>query len=321
MYVIGIDGGGTKTKGVLANSNGEIIAETIVGASNPNSVLDADLRNEIAELFQSLKIQSGELYLKVRRVYAGMSGVGHPTARKDMKELISALVPDSINVTVNHDAITALYSGTLGNAGIVQIAGTGSITLGLGENGVLNRVGGWGYLLGEKGSGYALGSQGLEAAFLAHDGLGDTTELHQLFLDHFQVTSLPDAIQTIYRAKNLKETIAFLSKLVMKAADNGDPVAQKIIHHNAVHMAESISYLCKKMFIVGEAVPVVLTGGLFNRFDLFQDTMELVFLEKQLKVQLIKPEMEPVGGAVIAALKEEGIEIENHFSGKFSNRL
>ncbi|MFP3490923.1 BadF/BadG/BcrA/BcrD ATPase family protein, partial [Staphylococcus sp. SIMBA_130] len=78
-------------------------------------------------------------------------------------------------VTVNIDAINALYSGTLGKPGIVQIAGTGSITFSINHDGLSDRVGGWGYLIGEMGSGFALGRDALEAAFLAHDGLGTPT--------------------------------------------------------------------------------------------------------------------------------------------------
>ncbi len=252
-----------------------------------------------------------------------MSGVDHPAAREEMQRLIQSVLPSTVNVTVNNDAITALYSGTLGEPGIVQIAGTGSITFGLNEKGILDRVGGWGHLLGEGGSGYAVGSDGLQAAFLAHDGLGEQTELTSFILTHFEVQSIPDIIHTVYHSTNPKELIASLSKLVVKAADNGDKVAQNIIRKNAIHIGEAISCLINKLFTEKDSsktIPVVLAGGLFNRLDLFEKPMREVFLDQQIGVKLIKPRMEPVGGAVVAALLEENIAIDDSFIETFCTR-
>ncbi|MFD2044912.1 N-acetylglucosamine kinase [Ornithinibacillus salinisoli] len=314
MYVLGIDGGGTKTKGVISNSKGEILAEATVGATNPNSVAKPDLELELAKLIETLYLHNRELFPQIKRVFAGMSGVDHITARKGMEQVISKVLPNSIPVTVHNDAITALYSGTFGKPGIVQIGGTGSITFGLNKDGNLERVGGWGYLLGEKGSGYALGSQGLEAAFSAYDGLGSRTELTRLFQDHFNVEKLPDIIHSIYQAKNQKERIASLSKLVVEAADTGDSVSQKIIENNASYIGKAIVCLINRLFSsMEEVVPVVLTGGLFNRLDLFQGGMEQEFQLHGRKVKLIKPKIEPVGGAVVAALLEENMAINEEF--------
>lgn len=316
MYVLGIDGGGTKTEGVIASSRGEIVAKATVGASNPNSVQKSDIETELAKLIEFLRKQNNNIFPLVKRVFAGISGAEHPSARREMERIITSLLPGKVGVTVNNDAITALYSGTLGEPGIVQIAGTGSITFGLNEKGVLDRVGGWGYLIGEKGSGFALGSEGLETAFLAHDGLGEGTELYDLILDHFKVQSLPDIIQIVYHGKNTKELIASLSKIVVKAADNGDRDAKNIIRKNALHMGESISCLIRKLFAEqnrAEDIPVVLTGGLFNRLDLFRDSMEEVLIINNINARLVIPKMEPVGGAVIAAFREEDVEINKDF--------
>ncbi|OCA85990.1 hypothetical protein A8F94_14185 [Bacillus sp. FJAT-27225] len=322
MFVLGIDGGGTKTKGVIANSNGEIIAEAISGASNPNSVSHDELEIELSKLIDSLKKQSDNLFSQVKTVYAGMSGVDHPSARKEMQDILTSLLPKGVNVTVNNDAITALYSGTLGKPGIIQIAGTGSVTYGLNDRGIFDRVGGWGYLLGEKGSGYSLGSEGLRAAFLEHDGLGKSTIIKELIVEHFQVQSLPDLVHTVYQSKNSKELIASLSKLVVKAADLGDRVAMKIIEKNGLYVGESISCLINRLFSTTEkqmGINIVFTGGLFNRLDLFQNSIEDVLSENRINYTIVIPEIPPVGGAIIAALLEEKIKIDDSFI-EFFNR-
>ncbi|MFD1449017.1 N-acetylglucosamine kinase [Oceanobacillus profundus] len=313
MYVLGIDGGGTKTKGVIAKSNGEIIAEATVGPTNPNSIEKLDLKKELENLFTLLKQQCNSCFSQLKHVFAGMSGVGHPATKETVQKMLIDLLPDHVHVTVNTDAINALYSGTLGKPGIVQIAGTGSITFSINHDGLSDRVGGWGYLIGEMGSGFALGRDALEAAFLAHDGLGKPTTICSLLLEYFQATALPDIIYSVYQGKNQKQRVASLSKLVMRAADTGDPVAQEIIRKNAVDIGKSIACLQTKQFSKKDKVQVVLTGGIYNRLDLFQAIIEEEICQHQLEPMLTVPKMEPVGGAVVAALREEGIMIHSSF--------
>src|SRR5699024_3301596 len=186
--------------------------------SNPNLVGQSDLLNTFNLLFDQLKKQNKDAFWQVTRVFAGMSGAGHPNVRHQLKSIIISLLPKKMRVTIVHDAIIALYSGTLGHPGIVQIAGTGSITYGMNHKGIQGRVGGWGHLLGESGSRYSLGSDALHAVFNAYDGLGEKTILHEMILDYFKVGKLPDIVHKIYHTTNQKEEIAALSKLVVQAA-------------------------------------------------------------------------------------------------------
>lgn len=320
VYVLGIDGGGTKTTGVISNNRGEKLAVVNVGPTNPNSVRRKDLENALQELFSTLKHQNTDVYSRIKRVFAGISGGDHPQNKQDIEQLIASFVEKGVDVWVDNDAVTALYSGTLGVPGVVQIAGTGSITFGINHRGERGRVGGWNYLLGERGSGYALGSDALREAFAAYDGLKDNTELQTRICEYFQVRSLPDIVHQIYHTKNIKEQIAALSRLVVEAADNGDGAAMNIIQSNGAAIGESIRCLIEKLFKLQEQeedIPVVLAGGLFNRLDLFRTAIEEK-LHKTMNVSpLIKPEVEPVGGAVIAALQKEGVGVESGFSAMF----
>ncbi|UUZ96407.1 hypothetical protein LJK87_20105 [Paenibacillus sp. P25] len=62
-------------------------------------------------------------------------------------------MPEHTAWTIANDAVAALAAGTSGEAGIVLIAGTGSIAYGYDpETGEAVRAGGWGYLLGDEGA-------------------------------------------------------------------------------------------------------------------------------------------------------------------------
>lgn len=327
-YVIGIDGGGTKTTGVISNSKGEIFAEVTVGATNPNSVEKDRLQKEFAQLFKQLKAINHDAFDKVSHLFAGLSGAAHMATRNEMKQLIEALLPASMNVTVDHDAITALYSGTLGRPGIVQIAGTGAIAFGINSQYERKRVGGWGYLFSDQGSGYSLGRDALEEIFLAYDGLHKETLLTEKILTHFQVHEPPELIRLIYRKHGKRELIASLSRLVMETADEGDETALNIVYRNGKHLGKSIASLVKQLFQFddnknrlylksGKRIPVILVGGLLNRFDLLEDPIVVGLSSYEKAVDLIIPSILPVGGAVIAALKEKDIQIDDKFIHNF----
>src|SRR5690625_4727038 len=127
----------------------------------------------------------------MKKIIYGISGAGHPTSRKKLTDFIKENVPQHINVQVDHDAMIALYSGTIGQPGIVQISGTGSVTYGVNTEGVRDRVGGWGHLLGERGSGYSIGHDALIHIFQAYDRMSEQTCLKEKVLHHFNVQSPP----------------------------------------------------------------------------------------------------------------------------------
>src|SRR5699024_5601159 len=155
-----------------------------------------------------------------------------------------------------------------GKPGIVQISGTGSITYGIDHEGKRDRVGGWGHLIGEKGSGYGLGSDALEAVFAAHDQLGPSTLLKKTVPAFFDEQTPPDLIPLIYQATRPKVTIASLGRLVMEAADQDDAVATDILYQNGYFIGQCIKTLASKLFHQDTFINVVLDGGLFNRIEL-----------------------------------------------------
>src|SRR5699024_4943157 len=93
-YVLGIDGGGTKTTGVIASSKGEIFAEVTVGPTNPNSVGKEQLKRTFAQLFRELEQVNPTAFSQVIRVFAGLSGADHLDTRKEMTQLIEEVLKD-----------------------------------------------------------------------------------------------------------------------------------------------------------------------------------------------------------------------------------
>ena len=177
MYVLGIDGGGTRTTGIVADEHGNVHMHAVTGRSNPNTLQQAEFEEVICGLVKELKRQNNAIFTQVSVCFAGIAGVGESGRDVEVAALLARELPAGTKVIVRNDAFNALYSGTLGGPGIVQIAGTGAVTLGINENGEVARSGGWGYLFDDEGSGFYLGNEALKAVFRFYDDRGPATSL------------------------------------------------------------------------------------------------------------------------------------------------
>ena len=320
MFVLGIDGGGTKTTGIISDQSGRVIAQDTVGPTNLNSMATQIAAKELKQLFQSLESQNVQAFHRVKVIFAGMSGVDNPEGQRKMRGLLKEMTNNAEIINIDNDAVNALYSGTLGHPGVVHISGTGSIAYGLNDKGEHERVGGWGYLIGDPGSGFAIGRAALEKIFASYDGYGEKTELTRLLLEKENVNSPIELISSIYELGQARRRIAPLSQLVTQAADMGDKVAQTILSDAAGDMATAIKYLIKKLFNrqeeglgLREKIPVVLTGGVYRRADLFIPTIKESLSELAIKTELVVPDVPPVAGALMAAWKSIGKEPDQDF--------
>ncbi|UHA73970.1 N-acetylglucosamine kinase [Paenibacillus sp. 481] len=327
MAVIGVDGGGTKTVGVLCALSGEVLAYCAAGPSNMNGPDRNHAMEQVGAVVRRLLQYAERSAVQVQGVFAGIAGIEQGDNRdelyrylgelddlrrlielRELSELRERIPARPIFIVIDNDAVTALYAGTYGQHGIVQIAGTGSVTYGIDESGARARVGGWGYLLGDEGSGYALGREALAAIFAALDGIGPPTALTDMCLRAGDWLHVREIIPFIYdHAARLR--IASFAPCVLEAAERHDEVALGIVRHAGEQMGRSIVGLRRKLFPQQPvlSIPVVLAGGLFNCAHLFVPHIERVCKELgELHVHFVIPAIPPVGGAVVAALLQTG---------------
>src|ERR671926_137105 len=85
-------------------------------------------------------------------------------------------------------AVNKALTGAIGfGAGVVVIAGTGSVAFGRNEAGEEARAGGWGPIIGDEGSGYFIARAGLAAIMRAHDGRGPATKMTEILKERFDM--------------------------------------------------------------------------------------------------------------------------------------
>ncbi|OXS70368.1 hypothetical protein B1B04_18225 [Lysinibacillus sp. KCTC 33748] len=318
MYVLAIDGGGTKTSAVICDELGNIYAKVVTTRSNPTAMDVQYFQSTIHNILQNLQQQDSQVFAAIDSCFAGMAGVKELQAEKVVETIVRQYVPKTTNVFVDNDALIALYAGTLGQAGIVQIAGTGAITMGYDHEHHFHRVGGWGYLFDDEGSGYDLGVQVLKAIFQSYDGRGDSTALTDVVLRYFSVETVPQLIECIYGEEHPRTVIAPLSKYIFEVAEKGDRVATKIIEDACKNYYVAIKACYSHMAWKEGEVPVVLVGGVFKNEAYFLQGLQQFAQADGIPLKFMAPVLQPIGGAVIAAFKQINVQPGADFVESFS---
>lgn len=301
MLLIGIDGGGSHTRAIVVNEQGTVIARASAGSSNLNSTVAHVVQHHIEQLVHNLLEQAPTLVDETKYVYGGFAGAYQPQNAEQLKHWFSALLPEA-TITVADDSLIALYAGTLGQPGIVQIVGTGSGTYGLSVAGERLRAGGWGYIIDDVGSGYDIGNGAMQAVFRAYDGRGEQTALTERLLAHFDETEVPNLIRHIYNG-DTKGTLAPLSVYVSEEAAKGDYVAQQIIQQAAEQVAHSLNTVAQQFGAVH--VPIVKIGSVWQAYEFQYYVQQAVVFEAQWITPYYPAEM----GAIFAIAAMEKLPL------------
>ena len=249
---LGIDGGGTKTEFALALSDGTVLRRAVKGTSNPNDVgfgtMQEVLRAGILEV-------AGEIPLSSISVFAGIAGGTTSDVAKRIRAFLDGF---GFRCVANgSDAENAVAAGLGRSDGVAVILGTGSVAFAQ-VGGVLHRVGGYGYLLGDAGSGFAIGRDAILAALQSEDGSGEGTVLRESVRSMAGGETVLSQLGAFY--KGGKSLIAQYAPLVFDAARRGDRVALEILDRNMREVSRTVVGAGK--WITDGPVSVVFCGGL-----------------------------------------------------------
>lgn len=295
VNVIGIDAGGTKTVGVLADHTGRVLSEARGGGANLQTHGELEVEKVLDGILETLDPSRRS----VSAVCLGIAGVDRPQDEQVIRGILRRLGYRETARVVN-DAAIALAAGAGERIGIVVLAGTGSIAYGCDRGGRTVRAGGYGFLLADEGSAYWFGHQALRLAVRAADGRGPETLLRPLLFQAMEVHSVQELVPRVYERGLPKHRIAALAGVVQKARDQGDPLAAELIETGARELALAARAVAAQLDFGGQPFPVVVAGGAFKACPSMMDPLQRAL---QLPEARLEPlQIEPAMGAVALAL-------------------
>jgi N-acetylglucosamine kinase-like BadF-type ATPase len=299
-YLIGIDGGGTKTDCAIADLSGKIIRQTSGKPSNFMIIgVEEALENIFALIEQNLFELGGD-FSDVKQIVIGVAGAGREEdamlLEKGFKDYSDQEGVHFKGVKVLSDAHIALEGAFPDSAGCILIAGTGSILFGKDDKGTIHRVGGFGRLIGDEGSGYSIGRKALNAVSKASDGRGEETMISELLDAKMNHNTSKNIINKVY---NEKLDVASVAKIVIQAAEEGDPIAEDILDEEADELVLHIRSLIDKLHT--NNLNVAFSGSLIDNKNFYSDLLKNKIKSTLPNVKVVKPANPPVSGAILFA--------------------
>lgn len=310
---IGIDGGQTSTKCILADQTGKVLG---VGEGGPCIHLkDEDAREHARKVLykaihQALVAAGLSDTMEIESAFVGITGVSGPQAPAAITYREGVLGQFRIKlISIDHDARVALAGAIPTMIGVIAIAGTGSIAFGMNANGESARAGGWGYLLGDPGSAYEMGRQALIAICGEQDGTGPPTALTPRVLELLGIKTADLIPQVIYRDPAPKLRFASICKLITEVAEAGDPLASGIFSQGAKSLARMTCAVIRKLGMSDAPLCVSGSGGVFQSGELIWKPYREEVLAHYPEASVIRPRFNPLHGSLLLALKQAGIAL------------
>ncbi len=297
-FVLGIDGGGTKTLAAICDSTGQVLGTGQAGASN---IDDVGLKAATQNIAQAVSKARAEAKLEAAKFSAAFLGLAGIVSHED-RQLVHGIAKTldlAPLVGVDHDCRIALAGGLSGRAGIVLIVGTGSSCYGVNQKGLAWRSGGWGSLISDEGSGYDIGKQSLIAAVRDIDGRGAKTGLTDLMLSSLGISNPDQILHRLYVTGLTRAEIAALAPPVLELAQNGDAVALAILRKGWVQLSECVVAVTQKLKL--EPPEIVLVGGIATGNSWVKQELQNVILKALPQAKFSNPELSPVLGACLLA--------------------
>jgi len=294
--VLGIDGGGTNTRAVIARGS-EILARAQSGSIKRLRVGAEAAEANLRALLRDVLDRSG-----TAQIHAASAGVASATM-PGIPEWITAVFRDFgiQNSEVVGDEVIALDAAFHGGPGILQIAGTGSNCIGRAPSGQRESAGGYSSTLGDQGSGYWIGLHAIRQALHAYDR-GDPTAV----LDRVAVAWGTHSLEELVNRGNEVPgpDFAALAPIINTLAEASDPVALKILHQAASDLADFILLVRQKLRTrhnLQEEVPAAFTGSVLGKMPIVRVSLTELLSQSAPNMPFQQQEVIAVEGAIYRA--------------------
>jgi N-acetylglucosamine kinase-like BadF-type ATPase len=263
--VLGIDGGGTRTRASIADA-ASADGKLVLAFAESGSIKRLRVGAHAAE--ENLRALLSDVYSQAGVTSLDAASVGVASANMPgIPEWITAVLREfKIQKSeVVGDEVIALDAAFEGGPGILQIAGTGSNTIGRAPDGSRECAGGWSSRLGDEGSGYWIGLHAVRRALKAYDGEQPTQILDRVC--EIWGTATVEALVNLGDSTPGPD-FAALAPAISELAEAGDAVAIGVVKQAAADLVDFVllvrSKLRKKHHIAAE-VPVAFTGSVIEK--------------------------------------------------------
>lgn len=313
-YFAAFDGGGTKTRCLIADEEGRVLGDSLAGPSNYKSAGEAMCRTSVEDAFvQSLRLANLNRE-EVTFAYLGLSGADR---QEDFDRLdpMCADIFGAIPFKIRNDLWIALRSGIKQKWGAVSICGTGFNAGVRNREGVETALRAETFELGNYGGGDHITGIALHKAFRSDEGTGRRTLLESRLPEVLGVKDMEEVFtRMMHEDEVLAGKLTQIPRLVFELAEKGDRECQDILIDMGYTMGEVIGRVIVRAGMAGPDVPVVLAGSIYrDSYPLLKDALVVSLHRFAPGAVVCIPELPPVAGALLSAMDELEMEIHEEY--------
>jgi N-acetylglucosamine kinase-like BadF-type ATPase len=300
-YYLGIDGGGTKTRCLLADET-TVLARSMTGGCSVIRQGEEQAREALHTAIYRVCTTAKVSPDRIRAICLGVTGAARPEIAAKIRSIVAELIPGAAltKIEIVGDTLIALEAAFGAGAGVIAIAGTGSIAYGRNAAGSTARAGGWGFAISDEGSGLWIGRRAISAILRAHDQ-GLQTALGAMIFQAWKIISIDELVQQANTTP--PPDFPRLFPAVLKAASDGDTVASDLLTEAGTKLAELVAIVIRRLALdpTEDTPPVATTGSVFRQSPdvrrVFYNTLQANFPGIDLRQDVA----DPVDGALARA--------------------
>lgn len=295
MLFAGIDGGQSSTTAVVGDDSGRVLARGSAGpadevAQGPESTRLRDaLQGALADALSHAGLPHDSRFASI---VAGVSGY-------DGKVYGQAPDMPAEHFAIVHDTEIAHAGALDGKAGVIVIAGTGSVAFARSERDERALAGGWGYLFGDEGSAFWFARDAIADAARDADAC-EENELGPLILQHFSAPSLRALVRAFYAGEISRTQLATFAPVLIEAAERGNERAAQHVRDGAAALVLLARQAAERAALTAPAVAFL--GGLLRSATL-SGNIDRWMHELLPAATRVAPVRDPAEGALLLALR------------------
>lgn len=291
---VGLDCGGSSTRVLAIDQEGNVVCQGQSGAANLASTPESRIRRHLSSAARDCP--------KADFVCGCFAGLVNEDLRNRGLDYLNEAFPGA-KVRAEPDFM-AVYYAAPPDTDVCVIAGTGSLVFSVLPTGLV-KSGGRGYILGDLGSGFTYGRDAINH-FLDHPREA-SPYLRQTISDQFKTTDPGEIIGTVYRAATPAAFLGKLAKALAIDAKNEEPYALASIERNTHDLADITVEHINQHLPNSKTLSICLAGGVWkaahNFADRYASHLRSMMTERELN--LVRVARPPLYGAVELARQLE----------------
>ncbi len=304
-YVLGVDGGASKTLALVARADGTVVSMGRGGGSN---IYDGDPDGALATGTQVALDALAAAGLAPADVTVGVLSMCGADWPEDFARIHSAMAHLARRVVVVNDAVGGLQAGSPDGTGVAVVCGTGGATAARHADGRSWHTSFW------QGAGGArdLAGKLLRAIYRADLGLDPPTALTPAALGFLAAGSVEEIL---HRATALDgpgpANRDGLARVLLTVAVDGDATARGIVAAHGDELGEYALAAARRVGLEGRPFHLILAGGIFRHATpLLADALIARVRTTSPDITVIRSAFEPVVGALLLALEHHGVHAD-----------